>query len=104
MGKIVPGRPTEPVGAQVPTTPRILIVEDFAMASLTIRRLLTRLGYKDLTEAAHGREALGCLQRQHFDLVITDSVMPKMDGLELIKRIRDKATGKKIPSLHNQFQ
>ena len=69
------------------------------MASLTIRRLLTRLGYEDLTEAANGREALGCLKRQHFDLVITDWVMPEMDGLELVKRIRDSATGKKIPIL-----
>ena len=69
------------------------------MASLTIRRLLTRLGYEDLTEAANGREALQCLKRQHFDLVITDWVMPEMDGLELVKRIRDSATGKKIPIL-----
>ena len=69
------------------------------MASLTIRRLLTRLGYEDLTEVANGREALRRLQQQRFDLVITDWVMPEMDGLEFVKRIRESAAGKKIPIL-----
>ncbi len=87
---------TEPVGAQTPMAPRILLVEAFAMASLTIRRLLTRLGYEDLTEVANGREALWYLKQQRFDLVITDWVMPEMDGLEFVQQIRDSPTGKKI--------
>ena len=90
---------TEPVGAQAPTSTRILLVEDDAMAARIIIRLLNRLGYEDLTEAGNGREALWYLERRRFDLVITDWMMPGMDGLELVQRIRASASGKKIPIL-----
>jgi serine phosphatase RsbU (regulator of sigma subunit)/anti-anti-sigma regulatory factor len=63
---------------------KVLIVDD----EMVVRRLLTKaLGREDkydVREATNGAEALGLLESEHVDVVITDLVMPKMGGLELI--------------------
>jgi two-component system chemotaxis response regulator CheY len=77
---------------------RILIVED----SPTMRALLTS-ALEDLeipvkiTEAASGFEALRCLPREPFDLIVTDINMPDINGLELISFVRNNATYCTIP-------
>src|SRR5262249_11231911 len=43
--------------------------------------------------AANGREALDLLMREHADLVMTDMLMPEMDGLQLVEEIRRKYPG-----------
>ena len=67
--------------------PRVLVVDD----RQTNRDFLsTLLGYKEYTvsEAVNGQEALDRFQSEKFDLVITDVLMPEVDGYELTRRLR----------------
>jgi two-component system cell cycle sensor histidine kinase/response regulator CckA len=68
----------------------ILLVEDEAMVRAVAERALTRQGYKVVT-AANGEEALECLEAgETFDLLISDVVMPTMDGPTLVRHAREK--------------
>lgn len=69
---------------------RILIVEDDRDLIMLLSDILRKGGY-DVISAADGSEAWGILQREKIHFVITDWMMPKMDGLELCKRIRSAA-------------
>lgn len=73
----------------------ILLVDD----SRTIRNIqkntLKTLGHTDITEAADGIEALTCIAKQRPDLMLVDWNMPNMDGITLIKKVRE--TDKKLP-------
>jgi two-component system chemotaxis response regulator CheY len=77
---------------------RILIVED----SATMRSLLAST-LEDLdppvkvTEASSGFEALRCLPREEFDLVVTDINMPDINGLELVSFVRNNEKYSSIP-------
>src|SRR5215471_6538789 len=68
-------------------TPRILIVDDNRDGLLVRRSLLEELGYT-IQIAANGEEGLKCYEAQRFDVVVTDFKMPRMNGVELIQRIR----------------
>jgi len=72
-----------------PTTShgRILLVDDNASGLAARKSVLDELGHKTRCVSS-GTEALELLASQKFDLVVTDYKMPKMDGLELIRRIR----------------
>lgn len=74
-------RPTERSGSS------ILVVEDDPATRRLYKFFLLDGGYTVL-EAEDGVAALEQLASQHFDLVITDMNMPRMDGLGLIKAIR----------------
>nr|WP_232328777.1 MULTISPECIES: response regulator [Sphingomonas] len=68
----------------------ILLVEDEAMVRAVAERALTRQGYKVVT-AGNGEEALECLEAgESFDLLISDVVMPTMDGPTLVRHARVK--------------
>jgi|WetSurMetagenome_2_1015567.scaffolds.fasta_scaffold08323_3 phosphoserine phosphatase RsbU/P len=66
---------------------RILIVDDDMGTRLLLTRFLTNWGHEVLT-ASDGVEALEILDREGIQLVISDWLMPRMDGLELCQRIR----------------
>ncbi len=66
---------------------RILLVEDDRINSLMVKRLLEKMSHT-VTEAANGIEALQCLDKGEFDLVLMDIQMPEMNGIEAIKEIR----------------
>lgn len=65
----------------------ILVVDDEAGFRALLRDILEGAGH-GVTEARDGAEALGFLDRSAFDLVLTDRQMPKVDGIELVRRIR----------------
>jgi two-component system response regulator HydG len=71
-------------------TPRILIVDDDAGVRYTLRSVLEGAGHS-VEEAEDGEAALARVERESFDLVLTDLRMPKMDGLELLRRIRARS-------------
>ncbi len=66
---------------------RILIADDEKIKRVTLADDLSGEGHEVVT-AANGSAALSLLERELFDLVITDMKMPEMDGMELLKRIK----------------
>ncbi len=66
---------------------KTLIVEDSSGAALILRRTLERIGHQ-VTVATDGTEAWDLLQRETFPLVISDWMMPRMDGRALCRHIR----------------
>jgi signal transduction histidine kinase/CheY-like chemotaxis protein len=76
---------------------RILIVDDHPEIRYYIRQILEEA--YDVQEAAHGLEALDILATQTIDLIVTDLMMPWMDGFELIEAIQDNPEFSKIPML-----
>src|SRR4051812_47208281 len=68
---------------------RVLIVEDDPMSALILRKTLEHMGHEVL-DAANGVEAWELIQREDIRLVISDWMMPQMDGLELCRRIRSR--------------
>ncbi|HRI14083.1 MAG TPA: response regulator [Verrucomicrobiota bacterium] len=77
-------------------TPKILSVDD----SKTIRLVLGRLFSPfvcELFEAANGEEGLAIAGREKPDLVILDYNMPVMDGITMLRRLRDDAGLKRTP-------
>ncbi len=73
-----------------PTPPRILLVDDNSNGLSARRSVLEELGYR-ISTASNGVEALEQFGRHKFDLVVTDYKMPRMDGMELIVRLRKLA-------------
>jgi CheY-like chemotaxis protein len=71
---------------------RILLVDDNANGLAARRSVLEELGHR-ITTSTSGADALEQFAAHKFDLVITDYKMPRMDGLELIGRLRTLAPG-----------
>lgn len=78
---------------------KFLVVDDFSTMRRIIRNLLKELGYSNVEEADDGQSALGKLQRDNFDFVISDWNMPGMDGLELLKAVRANPSMANLPVL-----
>lgn len=68
-------------------TRRILLVEDDQVVRRCISRILVLAGYQ-VDQAEDGAEGWEAVHRNHYDLLITDNHMPRVSGLELIKRLR----------------
>ena len=66
---------------------RILVVEDEPIISLTACMILEDGGHY-VESAAHGLKALALLATSSPDLIITDFMMPRLDGLEMITKLR----------------
>jgi CheY-like chemotaxis protein len=74
----------------------VLVVEDDDLTRDVLRLLLQRAGCR-VTTAAHGREALACLQAARPDLILLDLMMPVMSGWEFRERQRQDAALAAIP-------
>ena len=66
---------------------KILIVEDDKELSLLFQKVLEKSGYQ-VKSASDGAQALEVLDREYIDLIISDIMMPVMDGLETAEKIR----------------
>lgn len=78
---------------------RLLVVDDFATMRRIVRNLLQDLGYKNIEEAEDGQDALLKLRGSTFDFVVSDWNMPNLDGLQLLKTIRQEPELAKLPVL-----
>ncbi len=70
------------------TTARILIVDDDEMVLELLGLAIDSFGFAHAA-AKNGKEALALLAQQEFEIVITDMIMPEMDGMELLGRINE---------------
>jgi PAS domain S-box-containing protein len=70
-----------------------LLVDDEALVRMSTAHMLSDLGY-DVVEADSGEDAMRIVDdRQHFDLLVTDHLMPGMSGTDLIQRVRAMRPG-----------
>ena len=85
----VPVEPKPNAGLDERLPLRVLLVDDNAINQKVAARLLLQMGYRaDL--AANGLEALAALDRQPYDLIFMDVMMPEMGGLEATRAIRQR--------------
>jgi len=75
--------------------PEILLVDDNRQGLIARRSLLQELGCV-VSTATNGDEALDLMSSRKFDVIVTDYKMPRMDGVELIKRIRAMAPAARV--------
>lgn len=79
--------------------PRILVVDDEEDERLMMATLLEQQGY-EVTGVGDGAEALDMVKEDpHFSLIILDLMMPKMDGREMLRLLRDSVDAAAIPVL-----
>lgn len=74
---------------------RILLAEDEAAMRTYLARALENAGY-DVVAVDRGTTALPYLEREHFDLLLSDIVMPEMDGIELAQRCAEVSPDTKV--------
>jgi len=74
----------------------ILVIEDEEPLRRVLKDILTVEGYS-IIETKDGVEGLEVALKEHPDLILLDIVMPKMDGLEMLKKLRTDEWGKKAP-------
>jgi CheY-like chemotaxis protein len=73
-----------------------LVVDDSMLIRYTVSRFLEERGFT-VESATNGTEALQCLGRMQPDLIVTDMLMPKMSGSELISALKSKSETANIP-------
>jgi two-component system, chemotaxis family, chemotaxis protein CheY len=82
-----------------PTDLKFLIVDDFSTMRRIVRGLLKEMGCSNADEAEDGAIALGMLQAQKYDFVVSDINMPNMTGFDLLKAVKSDPALKHIPVL-----
>lgn len=85
-----------------PESTKIMVVDDMAMFRAMVKNTLTELHYKNYVEFADGEAAWKGLAearalKQPFQLIISDWTMPKMKGIELLKKVRAEPWGTILP-------
>jgi two-component system chemotaxis response regulator CheY len=78
---------------------RVLIVDDSFTSRHIVRQMLERLGVEQFAEAENGQQAIALIEKDFFDLIVTDYYMPGMDGEQLSQFIRKQSTQQSVPVL-----
>lgn len=75
----------------------ILVVDDMKGIRIWLKKSLQQMGFTNIVEAGDGVEALAQLQKKNFGLVFTDIVMPNMNGIDLIQKMKSDSKFKNLP-------
>ena len=75
--------------------PRILLAEDEEAMRSYLARALSNAGYR-VESVDRGTDAIPMLEQEHFDLLLSDIVMPEMDGIELAQRCAEISPNTKV--------
>jgi CheY-like chemotaxis protein len=75
---------------------KILVVDDNPDSVAIMRGILESRGY-DVVAASGGAEALQLLKKEAVDLVLLDIMMPEMNGMEVMQRIKEDAASGRLP-------
>jgi len=78
---------------------RILVVDDFSTMRKIIKNILRQLGLENVVEADDGTTAWEALNKDNIDFIISDWNMPKMTGIELLRKVRASEEYADIPFL-----
>ncbi len=93
---------TVPIPPVIPGLPRrlaghgalsVLVVEDNEVNQLVARSMVEMLGHS-VEVAESGAEALRCVAARRYDVILTDLMMPEMDGVETTRRLRETENGR----------
>ena len=82
---------------------RILVIDDELVIRQALSIMLANVGHKVET-AENGRAGLDLLERESFDLVLTDILMPEMDGVEAMRKLRALPSPPKIVAMSGGVQ
>ncbi|MFM7817823.1 MAG: adenylate/guanylate cyclase domain-containing protein [Verrucomicrobiota bacterium] len=82
--------PGTPLNATSLQEAAVLVVDDSRMMRLALIRALNGLGFRNITEAANGRQALDLALAKTFDLMLLDMEMPEMTGMEVLNAMKDR--------------
>ena len=74
---------------------KVLTIDDELIIRMSCERALSSVGYEVKT-ASGGKEGIGILEKERFNLVLLDLKMPDMDGIEVLKLIRVKWPDTKV--------
>jgi len=78
---------------------RILVVDDFSTMRRIIKNILRQLGFNNIIEADDGSTAWETLNKDKIDFIISDWNMPKMPGIELLRKVRSSEEFAALPFL-----
>jgi two-component system chemotaxis response regulator CheY len=78
---------------------RILVVDDFSTMRRIIKNILRQLGFNNILEADDGSTAWETLNKDKIDFIISDWNMPKMPGIELLRKVRSSEEFANLPFL-----
>jgi len=78
---------------------RILVVDDFSTMRRIVKNILKQLEFTNVVDADDGTTAWEVLNKDKIDFVVSDWNMPKMTGLELLKKVRNSEEFADIPFL-----
>jgi two-component system chemotaxis response regulator CheY len=78
---------------------KVLVVDDFSTMRRIVKNLLNQIGFVSVDEAEDGAQALGKLKGGDYGFIVSDWNMPNMDGLSMLKKIREDNELKEIPIL-----
>lgn len=78
---------------------KILIADENLQTRLATKEALTRRGFKNITDASNGEEALIKINRVHPDIVIADLWLSKLDGIGLMRNCKGINFGSDVPPL-----
>ncbi|UCG32610.1 MAG: response regulator [Phycisphaerales bacterium] len=76
---------------------KVLLVDDSKTIRNIQKKALGTIGITEVTEASDGLEALACIKAQRPDLVLLDWNMPNMDGITLVRKVRE--SDKSLPMI-----
>lgn len=75
----------------------VLLVEDQMSMRLLARQALQAIGFRQIAEARNGRDAIAILDKERFNLILSDWNMEDIDGLTLLKMVRKHPQKGKTP-------
>jgi two-component system chemotaxis response regulator CheY len=78
---------------------RILVVDDFSTMRRIIKNILRQLGFNNIVEADDGTTAWEIMNKDRVEFVISDWNMPKMTGIDLLRKVRGSEEFADVPFL-----
>ncbi|MDK2957353.1 MAG: two-component system, chemotaxis family, chemotaxis protein CheY [Desulfovibrionales bacterium] len=78
---------------------RVLVVDDFATMRRIIKNILRQIGFTNIVEADDGTTAWETLNKDNIEFIISDWNMPKMSGIELLRKVRASEEFSDLPFL-----